>query len=84
MIAIYGKNFCRSARDAFNLLMRNILKVAVMDRVTDFVLILGKILVAGCIVEDLERNDGSAERPYYMSQSLLKILNEQNAQTKKQ
>ncbi|KAB0401588.1 hypothetical protein E2I00_008812, partial [Balaenoptera physalus] len=48
-IAIYGKNFCRSARDAFNLLMRNILKVAVMDRVTDFVLILGKILVAGCI-----------------------------------
>ena len=25
-IAIYGKNFCRSARDAFNLLMRNILK----------------------------------------------------------
>ncbi|XP_073644407.1 choline transporter-like protein 5 isoform X3 [Tursiops truncatus] len=142
MIAIYGKNFCRSARDAFNLLMRNILKVAVMDRVTDFVLILGKILVAGCIgvlafllfterlpmiivgptslnyywvplltvmigsyliahgffsvyamcietificfLEDLERNDGSAERPYYMSQSLLKILNEQNAQTKKQ
>nr|XP_055195184.1 choline transporter-like protein 5 isoform X4 [Nyctereutes procyonoides] len=49
MIAIYGKNFCRSARDAFNLLMRNILKVAVMDKVTDFVLILGKILVAGCI-----------------------------------
>lgn len=36
------------------------------------------------LVEDLERNDGSAERPYYMSQSLLKILNEQNAQTKKQ
>ncbi|KAB1268666.1 Choline transporter-like protein 5 [Camelus dromedarius] len=123
-IAIYGKNFCRSARDAFNLLMRNILKVAVMDRVTDFVLILGKILVAGCIVndifilfftlqtviigsyliahgffsvyamcietificflEDLERNDGSTERPYYMSQSLLKILKEQNAQTEKQ
>uniref|UniRef100_A0A8D0RFV4 Choline transporter-like protein n=1 Tax=Sus scrofa TaxID=9823 RepID=A0A8D0RFV4_PIG len=49
MIAIYGKNFCRSAKDAFNLLMRNILKVAVMDRVTDFVLVLGKILVAGCI-----------------------------------
>uniref|UniRef100_A0A8C0P0R0 Choline transporter-like protein n=2 Tax=Canis lupus TaxID=9612 RepID=A0A8C0P0R0_CANLF len=49
MIAIYGKNFCRSARDAFNLLMRNILKIAVMDKVTDFVLILGKILVAGCI-----------------------------------
>ncbi|CAK7304598.1 Choline transporter-like protein 5 [Vulpes lagopus] len=144
MIAIYGKNFCRSARDAFNLLMRNILKVAVMDKVTDFVLILGKILVAGCIgmlafllftqrlptiiegptslnyywvplltviigsylvahgffsvyamcidtificflkMEDLERNDGSTERPYYMSQSLLKILKEPTMRAKKQ
>ncbi|XP_041605429.1 choline transporter-like protein 5 [Vulpes lagopus] len=142
MIAIYGKNFCRSARDAFNLLMRNILKVAVMDKVTDFVLILGKILVAGCIgmlafllftqrlptiiegptslnyywvplltviigsylvahgffsvyamcidtificfLEDLERNDGSTERPYYMSQSLLKILKEPTMRAKKQ
>ncbi|XP_029801673.1 choline transporter-like protein 5 [Suricata suricatta] len=141
MIAIYGKSFCRSAREAFNLLMRNILKVAVMDNVTDFVLILGKILVAGCIgvlafllftqrlpmiiegptslnyywvplltviigsylvahgffsvytmcvdtificfLEDLERNDGSTERPYYMSQSLLKILSEPSMQTKK-
>ncbi|KAI4549419.1 hypothetical protein MJG53_001890 [Ovis ammon polii x Ovis aries] len=83
-MAIYGKNFCKSARDAFNLLMRNILKIAVMDRVTDFVLILGKILVAGCIVEDLERNDGSAEKPYYMSQSLMKIMNRRNVETKKQ
>ncbi|XP_042853525.1 choline transporter-like protein 5 isoform X2 [Panthera tigris] len=141
MIAIYGKNFCKSAREAFNLLMRNVLKVAVMDNVTDFVLILGKILVTGCIgvlafllftqrlptiiegptslnyywvplltviigsylvahgffsvyamcvdtificfLEDMERNDGSTERPYYMSQSLLKILNESSMQTKK-
>ncbi|XP_070447943.1 choline transporter-like protein 5 isoform X3 [Equus przewalskii] len=142
MIAIYGQNFCRSARDAFNLLMRNVLKVAVMDRVTEFVLTLGKILVAGCIgilafllfteripmivegptslnyywvplltviigsyliahgffsvyamcidtificfLEDLERNDGSTARPYYMSQSLLKIMSKQSSQTKKQ
>lgn len=27
------------------------------------------------LVEDLESHDGSAERPYYMSKSLLKILN---------
>nr|KAF6508113.1 solute carrier family 44 member 5 [Rousettus aegyptiacus] len=132
MIAIHGKGFCRSARDAFNLLIRNILKVAIMDKVTEFVLILGKILVAGCIgilafllftqripmilegptslnyywvplltvvigsylvahgffsvyamcidtlficfLEDSERNDGSTERPYYMTQSLLKIV----------
>lgn len=36
------------------------------------------------LVEDLESHDGSAERPYYMSKSLLKILNKQNMQTKRQ
>lgn len=30
-------------------------------------------------VEDLERNDGSVDRPYYMSKSLLKILGKKNA-----
>lgn len=30
------------------------------------------------LVEDLESHDGSAERPYYMSKSLLKILNKQH------
>ncbi|XP_045691566.1 choline transporter-like protein 5 [Phyllostomus hastatus] len=142
MIAIYGKNFCRSARDAFDLLLRNILKVAIMDKVTDFVLVLGKLLVAGCIgvlafllftqrisiiiegptslnyywiplltvvigsylvahgffsvyamcidtificfLEDLERNDGSTERPYYTNQSLLKTLKAKGTRTKKQ
>ncbi|XP_054422835.1 choline transporter-like protein 5 [Pteronotus mesoamericanus] len=142
MIAIYGKNFCRSARDAFNLLIRNVLEVAVMDKVTDFVLVLGKLLVAGCIgvlafllftqkisiikegptslnyywvplltviigsylvahgffsvyamcidtificfLEDLERNDGSSERPYYMNHSLMKTLKAQSTRTKKQ
>ncbi|XP_010603447.1 choline transporter-like protein 5 isoform X3 [Fukomys damarensis] len=132
MIAIYGKNFCRSARDAFNLLMRNILKVAVTDEVTNFVLLLGKILVSGfigilafllftekmpvifggpislnyywvplltvifgsylvahgcfsvyatcvetiflCFLDDLERNEGSAARPFFVSSSLMKIL----------
>ena len=36
------------------------------------------------LVEDLERNDGSAEKPYYMSQSLMKIMNRRNVETKKQ
>ncbi|XP_076976712.1 choline transporter-like protein 5 isoform X2 [Tamandua tetradactyla] len=133
MIAIYGKNFCRSARDAFNILMRNALKVAVMDRVTDFVLLLGKLLVAGsigvlaflfftqkipmiiegpttlnyywvplltviigsylvahgffsvyamcvdtlfiCFCEDMERNDGSTEKPYFVAPNVHRILN---------
>uniref|UniRef100_A0A673AEZ9 Choline transporter-like protein n=1 Tax=Sphaeramia orbicularis TaxID=375764 RepID=A0A673AEZ9_9TELE len=47
MVAIYGKNFCTSARDAFFLLMRNVVRVAVLDRVTDFLLFLGKVLIAG-------------------------------------
>nr|XP_020647233.1 choline transporter-like protein 2 isoform X1 [Pogona vitticeps] len=132
MIAIYGTNFCTSARNAFLLLMRNIIRVAVLDKVTDFLLFLGKLLIVGsvgilafffftqrikviqdtapplnyywvpiltvivgsyliahgffsvyamcvdtlflCFCEDLERNDGSPERPYYMSPALREIL----------
>ncbi|XP_029285299.1 choline transporter-like protein 5-B isoform X3 [Cottoperca gobio] len=132
MIAIYGKNFCTSSKDAFFLLMRNIVRVAVLDKVTDFLLFLGKLLISGsvgvlafffftrkipviqeevpslnyywvplltvifgsymiahgffsvyamcvdtlflCFCEDLERNDGSSFRPYYMSPGLHKIL----------
>ncbi|XP_036427411.1 choline transporter-like protein 2 isoform X2 [Colossoma macropomum] len=132
MIAIYGKNFCTSAKDAFFLLMRNIVRVAVLDKVTDFLLFLGKLLIVGivgicsfffftgkikaveeaapslnyywvplltvvfgtyliahgffsvyamcvdtlflCFCEDLERNDGSPERPYFMSPELREIL----------
>ncbi|GAB1288257.1 Choline transporter-like protein 5 [Apodemus speciosus] len=49
VIALYGKNFCESTRDAFFLLMRNILKVTVTDEVTYFVLLLGKVLVSGIV-----------------------------------
>ncbi|XP_059839680.1 choline transporter-like protein 5 isoform X4 [Hypanus sabinus] len=136
MIAIYGKNFCTSAKEAFFLLMRNVVRVAVLDKVTDFLLFLGKLLIVGgvgvlafffftrritviaeeapslnyywvplatvifgsyliahgffsvyamcvdtlflCFLEDLERNDGSEERPYFMSKTLMKILNKRN------
>ncbi|CAM4717760.1 unnamed protein product [Leuciscus chuanchicus] len=136
MISIYGKNFCASARDAFFLLMRNVMRVAVLDKVTDFLLFLGKLLISGsvgvlafffftrqipviqeevpslnyywvplltvifgsymiahgffnvyamcvdtlflCFLLDLEKNDGSASRPYYMGGSLRAILNKKN------
>uniref|UniRef100_UPI0037E8B31D choline transporter-like protein 2 isoform X1 n=1 Tax=Semicossyphus pulcher TaxID=241346 RepID=UPI0037E8B31D len=136
MVAIYGKNFCTAAKDAFFLLMRNMIRVAVLDKVTDFLLFLGKLLIVGlvgvfaffffsgrvkafentaphlhyywvpiltvvigsyliahgffsvyamcvdtlflCFLEDLERNDGSAERPYLMPESLRKVLNKKN------
>ncbi|KAL4676048.1 hypothetical protein H8959_010193 [Pygathrix nigripes] len=47
MIAIYGKNFCVSAKNAFTLLMRNIVRVVVLDKVTDLLLFFGKLLVVG-------------------------------------
>ncbi|XP_062372059.1 choline transporter-like protein 5-A isoform X2 [Sardina pilchardus] len=132
MMAIYGTNFCTSARDAFYLLMRNVVRVAVLDRVTDFLLFLGKILIAGsvgaiaflffthkipiiqeevpvlnyywiplltvvfgsyliahgffsvygmcvdtlflCFCEDLERHDGTTDKPFFMSPELHRIL----------
>ncbi|MGH0152950.1 UNVERIFIED_CONTAM: hypothetical protein FKN15_022973 [Acipenser sinensis] len=135
-IAIYGKNFCTSARNAFFLLMRNIVRVAVLNKVTEFLLFLGKLLIVGsvgilsffffsgrikpiedtaptlnyywvpiltvvigsyfiahgffsvygmcvdtlflCFLEDLERNDGSQERPYFMPDTLLKALKKKN------
>ncbi|KAK2498341.1 hypothetical protein MC885_000971 [Smutsia gigantea] len=71
MIAVYGTNFCTSARNAFFLLMRNIIRseqtpsprlsrlfsmllavpcrVAVLDKVTDFLFLLGKLLVVGSV-----------------------------------
>uniref|UniRef100_A0AAX7ULQ7 Choline transporter-like protein n=1 Tax=Astatotilapia calliptera TaxID=8154 RepID=A0AAX7ULQ7_ASTCA len=49
MMAIYGKNFCTSSKDAFFLLMRNVVRVAVLDKVTDFLLFLGKLLISGSV-----------------------------------
>ncbi|XP_056670887.1 choline transporter-like protein 5 isoform X2 [Monodelphis domestica] len=46
MVAIYGDNFCTAAQDAFHLVMRNVVRVAMLDKVTDFLLWLGKMLVS--------------------------------------
>nr|XP_019957994.1 PREDICTED: choline transporter-like protein 4 isoform X2 [Paralichthys olivaceus] len=143
MIAIYGKNFCVSAKNAFMLLLRNIIRVVVLDKVTDVLLLFGKLLVVGgvgvlsffffsgrillpgstfrsetlnyywmpiitvvfgsyfiahgffsvynmcvdtlflCFLEDLERNDGSLQKPYFMSKNLMKILNKSNKKPKR-
>lgn len=44
-VAIFGKNFCESGKQAFKLLVNNSLRVTVINSVGDFVLILTKILV---------------------------------------
>uniref|UniRef100_A0A171AMW2 Choline transporter-like protein n=1 Tax=Triatoma infestans TaxID=30076 RepID=A0A171AMW2_TRIIF len=135
MCAIHGKNFCMSAKDAFNLLMRNVLRVIVLDKVTDFLFFIGKLVITGsvvagtyflifqrntlnlhyegafpllaiavgsyliaatffgvysvavdtlflCFLEDCERNDGSVERPYFMSRNLRQILGKRNKKRK--
>lgn len=46
MCAIHGKNFCASAKDAFNLLMRNVLRVLALDSTTDFLFFLSKLLIS--------------------------------------
>ncbi|XP_041974364.1 choline transporter-like 2 isoform X2 [Aricia agestis] len=137
MCAIHGKNFCRSASDAFSLLMRNIVRVVVLDKVADFLFFLSKLLISIgvgvavyyllqwnyvyeitegqrlhynyvpaiilgiatylictiffnvysmavdtlflCFLEDCERNDGSPEKPYFMSKNLMKILGKRNS-----
>ena len=132
MCAVNGTNFCKSAKDAFNLLMRNLLRVVVLNSVCDFLLFIGKVVIVAacgsvsylafggyiphvreeipvlnyffipiifiiigsyliasaffsvysmsvdtlflCFLEDLERNDGSDARPYFMSKRLKKVL----------
>jgi len=132
MCAVNGTNFCKSAKDAFKLLMRNLLRVVVLNSVCDFLLLIGKVVIVVasgsvsylafggyipsireempvlnyffipcifivigsyliasaffsvysmavdtlflCFLEDLERNDGSAAKPYFMSRKLKKVL----------
>nr|XP_039269182.1 choline transporter-like protein 2 isoform X1 [Styela clava] len=139
MVAVYGKNFCWSAKEAFKLIMRNIIRVAVVDKVTDFLLFMGKLIVTSglvalswaffsnqisfvsgyvpslnyywlpivvigigayivaagffntygmavdtiflCFLEDLERNDGTPERPYFANKELLELFGRKNTQT---
>ncbi|XP_061694531.1 choline transporter-like protein 5-A isoform X2 [Syngnathoides biaculeatus] len=47
MVAIYGKNLCKSGQQAFFLLMRNTVRVAIVDRLIDFLLFFGKVMISG-------------------------------------
>jgi len=129
MCSVHGTTFVQSAKNAFNLLMRNIVKVLIINKVTDIILVFGQIftisfsllitfaycnivqviepdlqtillvvLVASifisffcfmvlktaidtiflCVLEDYERNDGSDQRPYFMSFQLKHLFLDQN------
>nr|XP_033774341.1 choline transporter-like protein 1 isoform X5 [Geotrypetes seraphini] len=43
--AINSTNFCTSAKDAFVILVENVLRVAAINTIGDFVLFLGKVLI---------------------------------------
>lgn len=49
-VAIYGDSFCKSARRAFFLILRNVLRVAAVSMVSSFVLFLGKLFVPAVTV----------------------------------
>lgn len=125
MCAVHGKGFYSSAKESFHLLMRNIIRVFLLSKITDWILTVGKIFIIAlsifatwwyythmenslnywvvpviivaigaymlttsffhvqtaaidtlflCFLEDTERNDGSFEKPYFMSRSLKKVL----------
>lgn len=136
MTAVYGRNFCSAAKEAFFLLLRNVVRAVVLDKICDYVLFISKLMVTAavgvgayfwfsggidffqkynpnlnyfltpvivvvigmfiiactffsvynmavdtlflCFLEDLEMHDGSPEKPYFMSKSLMKILNKTN------
>lgn len=45
LTAIYGYSFCKAARKAFWLLLRNILRVAAVNMLSTFLLMMGRILI---------------------------------------
>ena len=44
-MAIYGRNFFSSAKDSFLLLARNCIRVVVINKVTAFLLFIGKATI---------------------------------------
>lgn len=48
--AIYGCSFCTGGKKAFRALSDNILRVAAINSVGDFVLFLGKVLVVALTI----------------------------------
>ncbi|XP_072016877.1 choline transporter-like protein 1 [Amphiura filiformis] len=65
-IAIYGYSFCRAAHKAFSLIVSNVLRVAAINSVGDFILFLGKgAVVASVVVIGLELLKDKPHVHYY-------------------
>lgn len=74
-IAVYGKNFCTSAKNAFFLLMRNIVRVAVLDKVTDFLLFIGKLSVTAAMgVGSFYFFESQTSLNYYLTPIIILVI----------
>jgi solute carrier family 44 (choline transporter-like protein), member 2/4/5 len=142
--SIYSKNFMRSAVKAFKIITMNVLRVAVTDKITNFILFLSNLMITGivvtfsfffftkripfdsiirltpdlnyyflpivviglgvfaigklffdvfamgvdtmlmCVLIDIDVNDGTEAKRYFMSKNLKKILNVDNIDKKRQ
>lgn len=47
LIALRGRNFCSAAADAVRLISENFVRAFALDRVADFVLFVGKMVIVG-------------------------------------
>ena len=130
MTAVYGYNFCKAGSKSFMLLTKNFVRAGTLDKVTDFILFIGKLIVVSivalvtfsafsnsdtnplemelnyrfvpmvviilatyaiassffsvysmavdtiflCFLQELDKHDGSDDRPQFMSKDLKRIL----------
>ena len=49
MTAVYGYNFCKSGSKSFMLLTKNFVRAGTLDKVTDFILFIGKVIVVSIV-----------------------------------
>jgi len=49
MTAVYGYSFCKAGRKSFKLLISNAVRAGTLDKVTDFILFLGKLIIVALV-----------------------------------
>ena len=49
MTAVYGYNFCKAGSKSFMLLTKNFVRAGTLDKVTDFILFIGKLIVVSIV-----------------------------------
>lgn len=136
--AVYGYNFCRAAAKAFKLITSNAVRLIVVDKISNFLLLLSNLAITSlvgilafyfftkripidaiinfspdlnfyiipvilviistfvinklffdvfnlgvdsvlmCVLIDINQNDGTKDKPYFMTKNLQRMLNKKN------